>query len=448
MKDSCARAAGRTPRLAPLAADARRAPAPSFRAASATRPIAPAPPRSRAIRAPARPGCARPSAPRPPAWGPGREAAHDPARHHALAGAGLALRAAIGLFQVKYEVQAQEQRARRVSRQIHERSRGRSTCCDAEWALSQRARAPGADLSAPPSRPARRSHAEPDRAISLSSCPRGRRARLPSSRICRQRPPDPATAALAGAAGDARRTSAKVKPLKPRDARRRALQPAPCRPAARRGATRSRARRRRQAGARDRRARACWSPALLLRPGLPRDRRAAGRRGAAAEDGDRSALRAERRRPAPVAERADIVDRNGVVLATTLATASLYANPRQMTDPATRRPRRWRAVLPDLNARRARRPSSARTSSFVWIKRDLTPRQQLRGQSPRHSRPLFPARGAARLSAWAARRACRRLHRHRQSSGLAGIERILRRRAGAAGDHQPLQLSHRPPHAA
>ena len=32
--------------------------------------------------------------------------------------------------------------------------------------------------------------------------------------------------------------------------------------------------------------------------------------------------------------RADILDRNGVVLATTLPTASLYANPRQVRDPA------------------------------------------------------------------------------------------------------------------
>ncbi len=36
---------------------------------------------------------------------------------------------------------------------------------------------------------------------------------------------------------------------------------------------------------------------------------------------------------APTADRADILDRNGVVLATSLTTASLYANPHQIRNP-------------------------------------------------------------------------------------------------------------------
>ena len=72
--------------------------------------------------------------------------------------------------------------------------------------------------------------------------------------------------------------------------------------------------------------------------------------------------------------RADIVDRNGVVLATTLPTASLYTNPRQIIDPAGTA-RRLARVLPGLPEREiAAKLASDR--SFAWIKRKLTPRQQ------------------------------------------------------------------------
>jgi cell division protein FtsI (penicillin-binding protein 3) len=77
---------------------------------------------------------------------------------------------------------------------------------------------------------------------------------------------------------------------------------------------------------------------------------------------------------APPLERADIVDRNGVVLATSLATASLYANPRQVSDPAEAA-QRIVGVLPDLSeAELAAKLGSER--AFVWLKRNLTPRQE------------------------------------------------------------------------
>ncbi len=72
--------------------------------------------------------------------------------------------------------------------------------------------------------------------------------------------------------------------------------------------------------------------------------------------------------------RADIVDRNGVLLATSLVTASLYANPRLILDPADAAARLARA-LPGLNAEELRE-RLAGERSFVWIKRNLTPRQQ------------------------------------------------------------------------
>jgi cell division protein FtsI (penicillin-binding protein 3) len=74
------------------------------------------------------------------------------------------------------------------------------------------------------------------------------------------------------------------------------------------------------------------------------------------------------------ASRADIVDRNGVLLATTLASPSLFANPKQILDPreATKK---LVGVLPDLSeAEVLTKLTSDR--SFVWLKRHLTPRQQ------------------------------------------------------------------------
>ena len=74
------------------------------------------------------------------------------------------------------------------------------------------------------------------------------------------------------------------------------------------------------------------------------------------------------------ADRADIVDRNGVVLATSLTTASLYANPTQVQDPDGYA-EQLNSVLPDLNiASTAAKLDSQR--GFVWLKRNLTPRQQ------------------------------------------------------------------------
>ncbi|HEX6980353.1 MAG TPA: penicillin-binding protein 2 [Alphaproteobacteria bacterium] len=73
-------------------------------------------------------------------------------------------------------------------------------------------------------------------------------------------------------------------------------------------------------------------------------------------------------------DRADIVDRNGVLLATSLATASLYANPQLIIDPADAAAKLAR-TLPGIDAKEiAAKLSSDR--SFVWLKRNLTPRQQ------------------------------------------------------------------------
>ncbi len=72
--------------------------------------------------------------------------------------------------------------------------------------------------------------------------------------------------------------------------------------------------------------------------------------------------------------RADITDRNGVLLATSLATASLYADPQKVIDPEEATTRLSR-VLPEIGAAAtlAKLRSDRR---FVWLQRHLTPRQQ------------------------------------------------------------------------
>jgi cell division protein FtsI (penicillin-binding protein 3) len=73
------------------------------------------------------------------------------------------------------------------------------------------------------------------------------------------------------------------------------------------------------------------------------------------------------------ATRADITDRNGRVLATNMLTHSLYAQPRQMIDPA-RVAGELAAIFPDLDATSLeRRFTDGR--SFLWIKRVLSPEQ-------------------------------------------------------------------------
>lgn len=72
--------------------------------------------------------------------------------------------------------------------------------------------------------------------------------------------------------------------------------------------------------------------------------------------------------------RADIIDRNGVLLATTLPTASLWANPHHVLDPYDAAVQ-LNAALPELShADILAKLTSDR--GFVWLKRGLTPRQQ------------------------------------------------------------------------
>lgn len=75
-----------------------------------------------------------------------------------------------------------------------------------------------------------------------------------------------------------------------------------------------------------------------------------------------------------VNQRADIVDRNGAVLATNLITASLFAHPQDMIDPAAA-VRGLVQIFPDLNGELLLRQFTG-TRKFVWIRHKMSPEQQ------------------------------------------------------------------------
>jgi cell division protein FtsI (penicillin-binding protein 3) len=72
--------------------------------------------------------------------------------------------------------------------------------------------------------------------------------------------------------------------------------------------------------------------------------------------------------------RAEVVDRNGVLLATNLDTASLYANPRVMID-VDEAVAKILSVFPELNEHTLE-ARFASDRQFVWVKRNLTPIEQ------------------------------------------------------------------------
>ena len=138
--------------------------------------------------------------------------------------------------------------------------------------------------------------------------------------------------------------------------------------------------------------------------------------------------------PPPI--RADITDRNGVLLATTLDTPSLYADPRQIID-AGEATRAITAALPSLKPAEVNAKLSS-GKSFVWLKRRLTPRQQYEVnrlgipgfQFEHEERRIYPFGGvASHIVGFCGI----------DNNGLAGIERALD--GTVKGRREPLQLS-------
>lgn len=73
-------------------------------------------------------------------------------------------------------------------------------------------------------------------------------------------------------------------------------------------------------------------------------------------------------------ERANILDRNGELLAVNLPTASIYAHPKMLTDPADTA-KRIAKILPDINEKHLLEDFKS-DRRFVWIKRNVTPKEE------------------------------------------------------------------------
>ncbi|HKS90114.1 MAG TPA: penicillin-binding protein 2 [Stellaceae bacterium] len=134
--------------------------------------------------------------------------------------------------------------------------------------------------------------------------------------------------------------------------------------------------------------------------------------------------------------RADIIDRNGKLLATTLDSPSLYADPRQIIDPRAAT-RAIVSALPGLDAGEVYGKLSS-GKSFVWIKRRLTPRQQYEVnrlgipglQFEHEERRIYPFGDlAAHVVGFCGI----------DNNGLAGVERALDKRVKSSPG--PIQLS-------
>lgn len=74
-----------------------------------------------------------------------------------------------------------------------------------------------------------------------------------------------------------------------------------------------------------------------------------------------------------LAQRADIVDRSGRMLATNLTTHSLYAQPQIMVDPQGAA-QSLAEIFPDLDVERLKRDFTGQ-SKFLWIKKKISPEQ-------------------------------------------------------------------------
>ncbi len=146
-------------------------------------------------------------------------------------------------------------------------------------------------------------------------------------------------------------------------------------------------------------------------------------------------------------QRADIVDRNGRLLATNIVTASLYAQPQDLIDPAAAAAALAK-IFPDLDAARLTAQFTD-GRKFLWIKRSISPEQRqfvhdigepglLFG--PREAR-LYP-NGAIAAHVLGGAGYGREGVDAAEVVGTAGVERVFdtRLRDPAEVD-QPLQLS-------
>jgi cell division protein FtsI (penicillin-binding protein 3) len=135
-------------------------------------------------------------------------------------------------------------------------------------------------------------------------------------------------------------------------------------------------------------------------------------------------------------QRGDIIDRNGVLLATNLATASLYAKPHKIMN-GDHIANQLASVLPDLDVQSVAEELNG-DSRFVWIRRNLTPRQQW--QINRLGQPgLDFLHEEARVYPQGALSAHILGYADIDNNGLAGIEKAFDKVLRTSGN--PVQVS-------
>ena len=141
--------------------------------------------------------------------------------------------------------------------------------------------------------------------------------------------------------------------------------------------------------------------------------------------------------PTELAQRAMITDRNGHILAISLPTVAVFADPRQIIDPADAA-HKLKQVLPRLNEEEARTRLSDTNRQFVYLERQVTPREQLAVNSlgipgidfrPSEERHYPMGRTAAQILGGT----------DVDEHGVAGVERYFDHRLFA--DSTPLRLS-------
>ena len=134
--------------------------------------------------------------------------------------------------------------------------------------------------------------------------------------------------------------------------------------------------------------------------------------------------------------RADIVDRNGVLLATSLPTDSLYARPHEIRDPAEAA-RAISQVLPDLTADKLQAELTS-DRAFLYLKRNLTP-SQVYSVNALGIPGLYFEKDAKRVYPQGVLAAHAVGLTDLDGKGVAGIEKSFD--AALAERHEPLRLS-------
>ncbi|MEO3414927.1 penicillin-binding protein 2 [Roseovarius sp. CAU 1744] len=148
-----------------------------------------------------------------------------------------------------------------------------------------------------------------------------------------------------------------------------------------------------------------------------------------------------------IAERADIVDRKGRILATNFETHSLYAQPQQMIEPR-RAAERLAEIFPDLAEERLFKDFTGKRK-FLWIKKKISPEQMQAVHElgepglmfgPREMR-LYPNGSLAAHVLGGASFGREGVHAA-EVIGVAGVEKQFDKRLrDPARGHEPLQLS-------